>query len=165
MKTEQIMLNIFGGIAAAAIFLLIQLIIKKITFLVRYYKLTSKDYIWYFKNDANQTPKYNILFSLPFSLNRINFTGVTVEKNIKLHGYINMDEKLPYYGKGYYKNDDNISFGFLEVQLNPKSEELFIHIHFVTTGLTDESRKITHIGYIAKPIKKQSNSARSFPNA
>lgn len=146
-------LNIIGGVLAALI-ITYSLNKRRIKRLRNdfYLPLNNKEYIWHYKDDKNKTPRCKTKFTV-FE-NRIDFKGEILDiKKSPFSGQILMDENLRSYGKGYYKDTNTVGFGFIELQMDMTSFELYIHSYFVNTINKPDSRIITHLGYIAEQKK------------
>ncbi|MBI2966603.1 MAG: hypothetical protein HYY40_02160 [Bacteroidetes bacterium] len=155
--------GVVGGLIAGIISAIIIWLYKKLEQESIHDDLYSKyegNYNQYLKRtlnnrDSPETNEEKIIVAeikLTRSRNKFILNGTTItnnpedKKDAKFNGEIIMDERMPLYGRGYYKHKST-SFGFYEVQMDSKIEEFYVHRIYY-------SNNAKHVaGYIWEKVK------------
>src|SRR5687767_1962858 len=126
--------GIVGGIIVSVVWLGGVLLYK----ILRYDSLYSKyegKYNQYLKRDEQK--EIWAVISLTRKGNKFIVDGKILKGeslNDRIVGEISMDDRMPLYGRGYYKHEGKPLFGFYEIQINSQKEDFYIHVNYNTNN-------------------------------
>lgn len=125
----------------------------KIKNYAKLYKTFEGQYFGYDKFFSNTNDSKPILeLKLERNNNIFSFDNLNIYANFPLEGAIIMDETIPNYGRGYYRQKNFYGFGFIEVQLQTLNGEMSI---LVQGKYADKGKEDKCFGWIWKKNLKK----------